>query len=259
MKRMEGTTVWQDFRLNYFGISDRGQVRTLNEDDFLIMPEYHLFCVADGMGGHAAGDVASRLSLEGIGDYFAFRHHPEEIPRPALLPDDLVNTPLLEGAVHYANLRVNQAAGNKTMGSTLVAAFAVEQAIQVIHVGDSRAYLWRDRKLQQITEDHSLVYELYRQGQISKEDMRTHPQRNVITQALGPQTRIAPTILRFSPLRDDLLLLCSDGLTTMLEDSELSSIVSTHPTVHDIGSTLVEQANMAGGKDNITVVLIHIE
>jgi len=259
MKRMEGVTVWQKYRLNYFGISDQGQVRRLNEDDFLIMPEYNLFCVADGMGGHAAGDVASRLSLESIGDYFAFRLHPGEIPRPAYLGDDLVHTDLLHGSVHYANLRFHQAAGDKTMGSTVVAAFAREQELQIVHVGDSRAYLWRDHVLQQLTEDHSLVYELFRQGHIAAEEMRTHPQRNVITQALGPRPAITPTSQVLQPRPGDLIFLCSDGLTCMLEDRTLAEVLDKHGKPHDTGLTLVDRANAAGGKDNITIVLIAIE
>ena len=144
------------------------------------------------------------------------------------------------------------------LGSTLLALHFVTDGVDIIHVGDSRAYLWREEELKQLTEDHSYVYELMKAGKISREEMHTHPQRNIITRAIGTYAEVESSLQHIDVLPGDLLLLCSDGLTSMARDEEIKQIIRLEKNVTRLAKTLVRLANDAGGKDNITVIVVAV-
>lgn len=259
MKKMSGSIPWNDLQLAYFGISHVGQVRKTNEDDFLIMPEYRLFCVADGMGGHDAGDIASRLTLESIANYMDSINPDTDVALPLVNPRTLFSSSALEGSIQYANTMVNNEAAGRMMGSTIIAGQFLDNELKLAHAGDSRIYLYNNGRLRQLTEDHSLVYDLYLQGQISKQGMRTHSQRNIITRAIGTSADIEVTSQSLRLDKGSLLLFCSDGLTSMLEDEEIADILETGKDLTLSGEKLIQRSNDAGGRDNITILLVSIQ
>jgi serine/threonine protein phosphatase PrpC len=259
LKIQSGTTSCGKNTLHFAGISELGLTRKANEDDFLILPKSCLFLVADGMGGHEAGAAASRLVTESAEKFMTYRNHQEMTVISDGLTQEMLKEPPLKGIVHYANSRICQKASGKVMGSTVVALYFNNNDVTVANVGDSRAYLWRNNLLEQITEDHSLVYELFRAGEISREEMHTHPRRNVITRAIGAHAYVEPNLLQIQPVAGDLLLLCSDGLTSMVRDDEIDRSIRLEKNISDLAKTLVRQANEAGGKDNITVVVVSVQ
>ena len=145
------------------------------------------------------------------------------------------------------------------MGSTLVAAHFTENSLNISHVGDSRLYLWRKDQLTQLTEDHSLVYELFKLGKITQQEMLEHQMRNVITRAIGANTSVEPTLGHLDVLAGDIFLLCSDGLTNMLDAQKIIKIFETESNLSSLAQSLITQANNAGGRDNITVLLISVQ
>lgn len=241
MQRQEGTVTTPSHSFHYAALSHPGQLRELNEDAYLIQPEAVLFCVADGMGGHDAGDLASQLTLNSIKLFF------QQNP-----------TQQLGSALQFANRNVYISAQGKKMGSTVVAAQFLPDSVHLAHVGDSRAYLWKNRQLTQLTVDHSLVAELYSNGQITKEEMRTHPRRHVITAAIGSEKQVSPTVSHLGYEEGDLYLLCSDGLTAMLDDHQIVENILPNKDIRAMADQLIRSANHAGGSDNITLILIAI-
>jgi PPM family protein phosphatase len=219
----------------YAGDSDPGRRRRRNEDSFVTQPP--LFAVADGMGGAQAGEVASRLAAGAVKESHA----------------DLEN--LIQEAnrrVHQRSLEDPNASG---MGTTLTVAAVEDEVVRIGHVGDSRAYLVRDGQLEQLTEDHSLVGELMRSGKLSAEEAESHPQRSVITRALGTDPDVDFDTFAVEPRAGDLFLLCSDGLTTMVDDQTILSLVEERRADLDkLVKSLIRAANKGGGEDNITVV-----
>lgn len=222
-----------------------GRVRTHNEDTVLGEPP--LFVVADGLGGHEAGEVASAIAVETLRD-----HSPRRADAKAL-----------GRAVRAANREVIRAAregvGRSGMGTTLTAAIVDGACIAIAHVGDSRAYLLHDGRLEQLTDDHSMVADLIRRGQLSEEDARIHPHRSVITRALGTDADMVADHFEVEAARGDRLLLCSDGLTGMLENETIAEILAAHREPKEAASALVDAANAAGGQDNISVVIVDID
>jgi protein phosphatase len=225
------------------GTTDAGRKRRRNEDAFVHEPP--LFAVADGLGGAQAGEVASRLAAA------AFREFHEA--------DELEPEERLATIIQEANRRIYERARSDTqvsgMGTTVTAALLVEGAVVVGHVGDSRAYRLREDRLEQLTEDHSLVADLVRSGRLSPEEADTHPQRSVITRALGTDAEVDVDTFTVDAEAGDLFLLCSDGLTTMVADEEIKTTIAEAPTLADATKALVKAANRAGGEDNVTVVL----
>lgn len=227
-------------------LTDTGRQREANEDSlFLSAP---MFAVADGMGGAQAGEVASSLAVEAFADA-----DPESLPAEKLLRQ----------TIQDANRRIfEHAQGDSSrsgMGTTLTAALVRGDEISFGHVGDSRAYVLREGKLKQITNDHSLVEELRRQGRLTRDQAAEHPQRSVITRALGPEPEVVVDTMTFQGRPGDLYLLCSDGLTTMLNDEELLAILRRGGELERAARRLVKAANDRGGRDNITVVLFRLE
>jgi len=256
MKKLNGRISWGIFQLDYSAISDRGRVRKENEDDFLVMENHRLFCVADGMGGQEGGKLASRTTLDSIVRFMNYLHESEDATIPYGLTADMLKKPLLTSITQFANFQVHNIAAGRTMGSTLVAVHFSESGLDIAHVGDSRLYLWRNGQLTQITEDHSLVYELYRMGKITQAEMRAHNLRNVITRAIGTNVEVEPSLDQMEVMSGDIYLICSDGLTSMLESREIIHIFDEHADLKDLARALTAAANEAGGRDNITVVLI---
>lgn len=228
----------------YAGASDVGLVRPGNEDAFLMEPP--LFAVADGLGGHRAGEVASTVAVETL-----FAHAPKHADAKGLAR-----------AVRAANAAVIEAAeqgrGREGMGTTLTAAMVEGTRIALAHVGDSRAYLLARGELVQLTEDHSLVADMVRSGTLSTEAARVHPNRSVITRALGSDPNMVADALEVDASPGDRLLLCTDGLTGMVEDAAIAEVLRTAPSPKAAVARLVAAANDAGGHDNITVVVVDV-
>lgn len=234
-----------------FCLTDVGEMRKSNQDfvyasDQPVGKLKNLFIVADGMGGHNAGDLASRLAVEAMVDHI--ENDSERRP-----------IPLLEAAVSAANKAVlEKALTDKTlagMGTTVVACTVDHDCVYIANVGDSRLYLLGD-EITQITRDHSLVEEMVRGGQLSRSDARTHPEKNIITKAVGMKQKMYPDLFDVSLLPGERILLCSDGLTNMVEDKEILYLASEETDPEAAVRRLVETANRNGGTDNISVILV---
>lgn len=236
-----------------FSKTDVGVKRTMNQDSMFCCDSpvgsfQNLFIVADGMGGHKAGDYASRLCIESM---------------VSMIKGSDSKTPvtLFEEAITYANRMVYQAALEKKeyegMGTTMVACTLQGDTLYVANIGDSRLYLLRN-ELQQITTDHSLVEEMVKIGNITESEARVHPQKNIITRALGIDEMVQADYFELQVQPDDVILLCSDGLTNMVEDDDIEYIIHHKSSLEEAGNTLIDKANINGGSDNITAVLVEI-
>jgi PPM family protein phosphatase len=227
------------------GRTDVGRQRSANEDSLVLQPPF--FAVADGMGGARAGEVASAIAA-GAFDGASEAGEAAEAQLARILRE--------------ANRRIYDLAvtdeSRRGMGTTLTAAKVHDGEVSLGHVGDSRAYRMRDGELEQITRDHSLVAELERSGQITPEAAEHHPQRSIITRALGPEPEVEVDTYTLSGRDGDLFLLCSDGLTSMISDDEVAAVLRTSATLDDAADALIKAANQSGGKDNITVVLFRL-
>ena len=237
-----------------YSITDIGKKRSMNQDyvyasDQPVGNLKNLLIVADGMGGHNAGDLASRYTVQ---EMLAYIKESEE-DRPV---------PLLSMAIHHANEQVLEKAESEKelegMGTTLVAATVQDEYLYVANVGDSRLYLIDDG-IEQITHDHSLVEEMIRIGELQRKDAKNYPDRTVITRAIGGRVPVRVDFFDVKLEHGDKILLCSDGLTNMVEDEEILEIVRKSSSIEEAASTLVDTANKNGGKDNISVVLAEIE
>jgi serine/threonine protein phosphatase PrpC len=228
------------------GTTDVGRQRSTNEDSLVLAPPF--FAVADGMGGAKAGEVASGLAVK-VFDEEQESHEPAEAQLSRILRE--------------ANRRIFELStddeSRRGMGTTLTAAKVHDSDVSLAHVGDSRAYRLREGDLEQITNDHSLVAELERSGQISPEAAEHHPQRSIITRALGPEPDVEVDTYTVPGRPGDVFLLCSDGLTSMVSDEEVASILRGADSLATAADELVRAANQSGGKDNITVVLFSLE
>lgn len=228
------------------GLTDVGRQREANEDNLVLASP--VFAVADGMGGARAGEVASQIAAETFRD-----------PRdPSQTPEQQ-----LEHVAQEANRRIYELAlrdqSRRGMGTTLTATLVDGDAVSVGHVGDSRAYRLRDGELAQLTQDHSLVAELERSGQLTPEAAEHHPQRSIITRALGPEPEVEVDTHTHPARAGDIYVLCSDGLTGMISDSELATLLRAAPSLESAAEALVRAANQSGGRDNITVVLFRLD
>ena len=236
-------------------LTDIGSKRKINQDsifatDMPIGQLPNLYIVADGMGGHKAGDYASKECVEVMTTYIK---EYEEIGTPISI---------LEGAVIEANISIHKDSISdiqlEGMGTTVVAATIVDNMLYVANVGDSRLYYVEDGNLIQLTQDHSLVEEMVKRGEITESDARMHPNKNIITRALGSSDKVMVDFFEIEADKIDRVLLCSDGLTNMVDDTEILDVVVANKGVDKAASLLVEKANKYGGKDNISVVLIDL-
>jgi protein phosphatase len=235
------------------GMSHPGQVRGENEDCYIAQPELGVAVLADGMGGHQAGEVASRMAVDVIVSHF------RSPPDRATPPDG--NT--IARAIQLANTAIHEAANARPdyqgMGSTVVVALFCGDHLYVGHVGDSRAYRLRNHALKQLTKDHSVVQELVNRGLFTPDEARQSLAKNLVTRALGTDAVIEAEITDTIAHPGDIILLCSDGLTDVVSDHEISDILETASANVDTAATrLVEKANDQGGPDNISVVLVHV-
>jgi protein phosphatase len=229
-------------------LTDRGRKRTSNEDAFGISAEHGVYLVCDGMGGAAAGEIASAMAVDQM---------------LRLLTSRAVETPLsqaAEEAVRAANeaifSRSQRNARLRGMGTTLVGLLAEGSKVLVLNIGDSRCYRLRNHGLEQVTVDHSMVDEMVRAGQMTPADALRSPLRNVITRALGTQKEVPPDLFELEAEPGDLFLLCSDGLTRELPDSLIESLLSADSSPDELCARLVSAANKAGGNDNVTCLLV---
>ena len=229
-----------------------GMKRQSNEDRYAMVPDLGLYLVADGMGGHKAGQVASHLAAEG-----SIR------AIEALQGASVSLAERLRHAVACANREIFTAAQAKPelsgMGTTFVGMLFGGDRLALAHVGDSRAYLLRQGRLRGLTDDHSIVGELLRRHEISAADAAQHPHRHVLTRALGIRPRTEPDLAEMTPQEGDVFIMCSDGLTGFVDDKEIAEHLMSEPDLEAAAAALVDTANRAGGQDNITVLLVRYE
>jgi len=233
----------------FFGKTDVGLKRAKNEDSFVVKPGQGLCLVADGMGGAAAGELASRIFVETAVKVFS-----ESLSRAEDDTADLVQR-AFEGANERVLDHVRLEPRHQGMGCTAELVAFCNDSFVLGHVGDSRTYLLRDAQLKQLTEDHSFVQDQVNRGLISAAEARSHPLRSVILRAVGVKEEIDVDIIRGRTLPGDLFLLCSDGLTDMVDDTVIQEALSSDGAIHDKADRLIDLAKSAGGLDNITVVL----
>ena len=245
------------------GQTDTGLVRESNQDRFLIDTDTGLFIVADGMGGHKAGEVASQMAVEHVSRFIKERSNKNRDPLSTsgkIANENLQS--ILEQIFKETNTAVYQAWQKRPeytrMGTTLIVAWVVQQKCYLGHVGDVRGYLLRDGHLEQLTRDHTKVAKMVESGQISAEEARHHPLRNRIQRSIGPHSEVLPDVTTFDLKSHDRLLLCSDGLWGMVEDSEIASLLGDQDNIKDACRNLVDRVLANGGEDNVTVVILEI-
>jgi len=236
-------------RIEYGARSDQGKVRSSNEDTCIADIRHKTFLVADGMGGHAAGEIASQIAASTVEEFLKN------------LTSDSDPGELLQHAVEEANTRVYETQMQKPefrgMGSTLTVLSFSDSRFYIAQVGDSRAYMLRDATLHQLTRDHSVVWPLYETGILTKEDISRHPQKNLITRSIGTYPQVEVDLQDDAAFEGDIFLLCSDGLTDVLTDQDIEQTLSRRgKNAQELTELLINAANEAGGPDNITVVVV---
>lgn len=248
-------------QIKSYGLTHVGRQRQHNEDAFLVADEAKLYLVADGMGGHAAGEIASRIAVDSISEFILHTREDDGTWPHAYDEQFKRSTNRLMAAVRLANTRVLEAMRKDSrlrgMGTTVVACLADDDTVSVAHVGDSRAYLVRDGRLSRLTNDHSWVFEQVQAGMLTEEEAEKHPLRNVITRALGGALSVSPDASEVEAKPGDVYLLCSDGLTGMVPEEEILRVV--HENRDDLERAcqqLIDRANERGGLDNVTAILV---
>ena len=233
------------------GKTDTGSKRSSNQDSIFLCdkpvgPLSNLYIVADGMGGHRAGDMASKMAIDITVEFI----------KKSTLENPIA---ILKRAMIFANNEIYKAANNDPdlsgMGTTMVAAVIQDNKLYVANVGDSRLYVVGNN-IQQITMDHSLVEELIRKGELERKKGRNHPEKNIITKAMGSKDEVIPDFFEIDFNPEDKILLCSDGLSNMVEDDEIRDIIVDHTSLEKTTDALIDRANYYGGSDNISVVVI---
>jgi len=248
------------------GLTHAGRVRSHNEDWFEIDRDHELFVVADGMGGHSHGEVASRMAVEAIREFVRRAEEETDETWPfAYDPQLQRHSNVLRAAVTLAHDQVLSAIRRDGklhgMGTTVVSCLVRDSTAAVAHVGDSRAYRLHGGRLELLTQDHTWVNEQVVAGYLSQEQARDHPLKNVVTRALGGESEVSVDVTEVELAAGDTLLLCSDGLTTMLDDGEIAKLLEAHArgALNGACEHLVSAANERGGHDNVTVVLLRAE
>jgi protein phosphatase len=252
--------VARPLRIEVAGQTDVGRKRNHNEDNFAIMAEYGLYVVADGMGGHASGEVASKMAVDALQEFFAAtaddpeRTWPYKMDRSKGYEENRLVT-----GIKLCNLRIYETAQRNAkqrgMGTTLVTLFAVEDGIYLAHVGDSRIYRLRDGTIDLLTEDHSLLNDYKKMKRLTEEEIANFPHKNVIVRALGMKDTVKVDTRFETPRAGDTMLLCTDGLSGPLSDERMLEIIQNAPDLPTASNRLIEGANENGGPDNITCIL----
>jgi len=249
-----------------FGFSDPGKINKKNEDAFLCNNDEGLFLIADGMGGHASGETASKLAIQTINE-FVIKSRAEEVKWPMTYRTDIsLETNRILAGTYLANLSIREAGeldpSARGMGTTIAGAIIDGEELAIINVGDSRVYRIRDNNIKQITTDHSLAMEHVRNGIISERDVGQHPLRHILTRALGHLNTGSKIDFFISEIKQkDIYMICSDGLYNMVNDDRILKIIGSvqDNSLYKIGLSLVLEANLSGGMDNITVILINFK
>ncbi|MGM0419397.1 MAG: Stp1/IreP family PP2C-type Ser/Thr phosphatase [Bacillota bacterium] len=232
--------------LSTSGVTNQGLIRDKNEDDYLIQTnEFNILAVADGMGGHQGGEVASSMAINFIEDF--------NWPQSEDIEDEIVRL------IREVNNKIIQQGFNnlelKGMGTTLTMGVVTSDQLFYGHIGDSRLYLYREGSFKRITTDHSLVNKLLEENKITPGEAFDHPQRNILTQAIGLEKNIEIEVNSFKILPGDIILLCTDGLTDMVREEQIKEVIlNNYPNIEDINQKLLNEAIEAGGKDNITII-----
>lgn len=250
-------------KLESYGMSNVGMKRMQNEDAYLINDEIGLYMVADGMGGHVGGEFASKMAVVTVEEVLkTLRQDPDATQIHGVNTQGANPGDQLRHAITEAGRKIHQQAlydeSLRGMGTTAVAILCEQDKLYIANVGDSRTYLLRDNQITQLTEDHSLVTEQIKAGMIKPDEARSHKLKNIITRSVGYQEEVDTDVKEFTPQPGDQLLMCSDGLSNLLEDQEILSIVSSHE-LSEVCETLINQANRRGGDDNITVVFLQVD
>ena len=247
-------------RIQYAAKTDVGMKRTHNEDAFEVIDDEHLYLVADGMGGHASGEVASKMAIETLREFFQATSADPEATWPYKMDKSrgYEENRLITG-IKLANLRIHESAQREPklrgMGTTIVSILVLDEGVLVAHVGDSRVYRVRDGKLEQLTDDHSLLNDYIKMKRLSEEEIANFPHKNVIVRALGMKDTVKVDTMLDHPQSGDLYVLCSDGLCGPVSDEEIRELVTSTKDLKLATSRLIERANANGGPDNVTVVL----
>ncbi|WP_375761056.1 Stp1/IreP family PP2C-type Ser/Thr phosphatase [Corallococcus exercitus] len=247
-------------RIEVAGSTHVGMKRNHNEDNYLVLTEENLVCVADGMGGHSSGEIASRIAVDELGEFFRLTSKDQDATWPFKMDKQRnYDENRLATGIKLANARIFERATTDTkykgMGTTIVSVHFAESAVYVGHVGDSRVYFFRGGMLQQVTEDHSLLNDYLKAKKLTPEEIENFPHKNVIVRALGMKEQVQVDVTRVDPLENDVFLLCSDGLSGMITDAQMQDILSRTPELEKACGQLIDLANAAGGNDNVTCVL----
>ncbi len=238
-----------------FGVkSDRGKVREINEDSYNVIVGYPgipvSFIIADGMGGHNSGEVASKAAVDSASKYIL------ESPKVLSEAEDILQVikEVMEDANKYVFKKSLESEVDFGMGTTLIVAVVHDKKLFIGHVGDSRVYMLRDHGIDRLTEDHSFIEELIKNGTLTREEAENHPNKNVITRALGCAENIQIDTYSYDLRDDDICIMCTDGLTNMLSEAEIKEIIEVNEDLELTCEKLVAEANKKGGEDNITVI-----
>ena len=248
-------------KIEVSGQTHVGMKRNHNEDNLLLLPEERLFVVADGMGGHSSGEVASKIAVEEVAEFFRMTSQDLEITWPYKMDKQKnYDENRLATGVKLANMRIFEKASAETkykgMGTTIVTVyFAKDSEVVVAYVGDSRVYFFRENTLRMITEDHSLLNDYLKAKKLTPEEIEAFPHKNVIVRALGMKDTVNVDINRVEPKDGDIFLLCSDGLSGMVPDKQIEQILQSQPDLDKACAMLIDAANANGGNDNVTCVL----
>jgi PPM family protein phosphatase len=247
-------------RIEIAGQTDVGRKRAHNEDNFAIFGEYGLYVVADGMGGHASGEVASQMAIDTMRDFFATTQDDPDKTWPYKMDrtKGYEENRLVTG-IKLSNLRIFESArvnpGQRGMGTTIVSLFVTQQGVYLAHVGDSRIYRVRDGVIDQLTEDHSLLNDYKKMKHLTEEEIANFPHKNVIVRALGMKDTVKVDTRFEEPRLGDIMVLCSDGLAGPVSDEDIRAIVISSPDLKVATQRLIDRANENGGPDNVTCVL----
>jgi PPM family protein phosphatase len=247
-------------RIEVAGNTHVGMKRNHNEDSFLLLPDEALFCVADGMGGHSSGEIASKIAVEEMAEFFKMTSRDQDATWPYKMDKTRnYDENRLATGIKLANMRIFEKASSeqkyKGMGTTIVTVHFANNLAYVAHVGDSRVYFFRNGTLKQLTEDHSLLNDYLKAKKLSPEEIEAFPHKNVIVRALGMKDTVQVDVGRVDPQDGDIFLLCSDGLSGMVTDPSIQTILGSTNELEIACTQLIDQANAAGGNDNVTCVL----
>jgi PPM family protein phosphatase len=242
------------------GSTHVGMKRNHNEDNYLVLPEERLFCVADGMGGHSSGEIASKIAVEELEEFFRMTSHDQDSTWPYKMDKSKnYDENRLATGIKLANVRIFERASAdaryRGMGTTIVTVHFTQTGACVAHVGDSRVYYLRNGLLKQVTEDHSLLNDYLKAKKLTPEEIEAFPHKNVIVRALGMKETVQVDLVRLEPQPGDIFLLCSDGLSGMVSDAQMQETLNRTTDLEAACNQLIDLANAAGGNDNVTCIL----